>query len=143
MTARRLETDMTRDDVQRWLDRYVEAWKTYDRTTIADLFGPDATYRYHPYDEGDSVVHGREAIVRDRIEPEGDSSSRDEPGTYDAHYEPYAVDGDRAVAVGWSNYWSDETRAPLERIHDNGLLLRLHADGRRPEFTELVTQPPD
>ena len=99
MTARRLETDMTRDDVQRWLDRYVEAWKTYDRTTIADLFGPDATYRYHPYDEGDSVVHGREAIVRDWIEPEGDSSSRDEPGTYDAHYEPYAIDGNRAVAV--------------------------------------------
>jgi ketosteroid isomerase-like protein len=134
---------MDRSTVQAWLDRYVEAWKTYDRATIADLFSADATYRYHPYDEGDNVVRGRDAIVRDWIEPEGDSSSRDEPGSYDAHYEPYAVDGDRAVAVGWSNYWSDETRATLERIYDNVFLLRFDADGRCADFTELFMKRPD
>jgi ketosteroid isomerase-like protein len=134
---------MDRSTVQAWLDRYVAAWKTYDRATIADLFSADATYRYHPYDEGDNVVRGRDAIVRDWIEPEGDSSSRDEPGSYDAHYEPYAVDGDRAVAVGWSNYWSDETRTTLERIYDNVFLLRFDGDGRCAEFTELFMKRPD
>ena len=134
---------MDRSTVQAWLDRYVEAWKTYDRATITDLFSADATYRYHPYDAGDDVVRGRDAIVRDWIEPEGDSSSRDEPGSYDAHYEPYAVDGDRAVAVGWSNYWSDETRATLERIYDNVFLLRFDADGRCADFTELFMKRPD
>jgi hypothetical protein len=134
---------MTRAEVQRWLDRYIEAWKTYDRATIADLFGADATYRYHPYDEGESVVHGRDAIVRDWIEPEGDSSSRDEPGTYDAHYEPYAIDGDRAVAVGRSNYWNDESHSTLERVYDNVFLLRFDGDGRCTEFTELFMKRPD
>ena len=134
---------MDRSTVRAWLDRYVEAWKTYDRATITDLFSADATYRYHPYDAGDDVVRGRDAIVRDWIEPEGDSSSRDEPGSYDAHYEPYAVDGDRAVAVGWSNYWSDETRATLERIYDNVFLLRFDADGRCADFTELFMKRPD
>jgi hypothetical protein len=142
-TAPRLETDMTRAEVQRWLDRYIEAWKTYDRATIAELFGTDATYRYHPYDEGESVVHGRDAIVRDWIEPEGDSSSRDEPGTYDAHYEPYAIDGDRAVAVGRSNYWNDESHSTLERVYDNVFLLRFDGDGRCTEFTELFMKRPD
>ena len=134
---------MDRSTVRAWLDRYVEAWKTYDRATIADLFSADATYRYHPYDAGDDVVRGRDAIVRDWIEPEGDSSSRDEPGSYDAHYEPYAVDGDRAVAVGWSNYWSDETRATLERIYDNVFLLRFDDDRRCADFTELFMKRPD
>ena len=134
---------MDRSTVQAWLDRYVEAWKTYDRATIADLFSADATYRYHPFDDGDDVVRGRDAIVHDWIEPEGDSSSRDEPGSYDAHYEPYTVDGDRAVAVGWSNYWSDETRAKLERIYDNVFLLRFDGDGRCADFTELFMKRPD
>jgi len=95
---------MDRSTVEAWLARYVEAWKSYDRAAIADLFSADAVYRFHPYNDGGDVVHGRDAIVRSWIEPDGDQSGRDEPGTYDAQYEPYAVDGDRVVAVGWSNY---------------------------------------
>ena len=103
----------------------------------------DATYRYHPYDADDQVVRGRDSIVRDWIEPDGNASTRDEPGTYDGHYEPYAVDGDRAVAVGWSRYWSDASRATLERTYDNVYLLRFDADGRCTEFTELFMKRPD
>ena len=133
---------MTREDVDRWLDAYVEAWKTYDRAVIADLFSADAVYRYHPYDDGDHVVRGRDAIVRDWIEPEGDSSGRDEPGSYDAQYEAYAVDGDRAVAVGRSTYWKDETRSSLESVYDNVFLLRFDDDGRCTDFTELFMKRP-
>ena len=126
---------MDRSTVEAWLARYVEAWKSYDRAAIADLFSADAVYRFHPYDDGGDVVHGRDAIVRSWIEPDGDQSGRDEPGTYDAQYEPYAVDGDRVVAVGWSNYWTDESRSNLERVYDNVFLMRFDTDGRCAEFT--------
>ena len=133
---------MDRSTVEAWLDRYVEAWKSYDRAAIADLFSADAVYRFHPYDDGGDVVHGRDAIVRSWIEPDGDQSGRDEPGTYDAQYEPYAVDGDRVVAVGWSNYWTDESRSNLERVYDNVFLMRFDTDGRCAEFTELFMKRP-
>jgi ketosteroid isomerase-like protein len=134
---------MDRSTVQAWLDRYVDAWRTYDRATIADLFSEDASYRYHPYDAPDDVVRGRDAIVRDWTEPEGDSSGRDEPGSYDGKYEAYAVDGDRAVAVGWSKYWTDDSRATLEKVYDNVFLLRFDSDGRCADFTEYFMKRPD
>ena len=134
---------MDHASVQTWLDRYVEAWKTYDRQTIADLFGAEATYRYHPFDSDDAVIRGRDAIVRDWLEPDGDSSGRDEPGAYDAHYEPFAVDGRRAVAVGWSKYWTDDTRSSLERVYDNVFLMEFDDDGRCIDFVEQFMKRPD
>lgn len=134
---------MDRPAVQAWLDRYVEAWKSYDPAEIAALFGEGATYRYHPYDSGDDIVRGRDAIVRDWIEPAGDASSRDAPNSIDAHYEPYAVDGDRAVAVGWSRYWTDGTRSELVRTYDNVYLLRFDDDSRCVDFTEFFMKRPD
>ena len=47
---------MTRDEVQRWLDDYVAAWRSYDPEAIGDLFGEDAEYRYHPWDEPEWVA---------------------------------------------------------------------------------------
>ena len=134
---------MDRTAVQEWLDRYVEAWTTYDPEQIASLFAEDATYRYHPYDPDDELVRGRDAIVRDWVEPEGNASTRDAPGTYDAQYEPYAVDGDRAVAFGTSSYWTDASRSKLDRIYYNVFLLRFDDDGRCVEFTEYFLKGPD
>ena len=90
-------------------------WAPGHSGKVYGLFSADATYRYHPYDEGDDVVHGRDEIVRSWLEPAGTASDRDEPDTYEAHYEPWVVDGDRAVAVGWSRYWTwgcGSARAP-------------------------------
>ena len=134
---------MDHASLQDWLDRYVEAWKSYDADQVAGLFAEDATYRYHPYDEGDAVLNGRAAIVADWIEPEGNASTRDEPGTYDAHYEPFAVEGDRAVAVGWSRYWTDASQSTLDRIYHNVFLLRFDEDGRCSDFTELFMKGPE
>ncbi len=133
---------MDRTSVQDWLDRYVEAWKTYDPDLVASLFAEDATYRYHPYDDDDDVLRGRDAIVSDWIEPGGSASNRDKLGAYDGKYEVFAVDGDRAVATGWSRYWTDATRTTLERTYDNVYLLRFDGDGRCAEFTEyFMTEP--
>ena len=60
---------MDRPVLQAWLDRYVQAWKSYDPDAIGALFGEDATYRYHPYDGDDQVIRGRDAgEVDDTVE---------------------------------------------------------------------------
>jgi ketosteroid isomerase-like protein len=118
---------MTRDEFARWLDAYVEAWRTYDPAAIGDLFTEDAVYRYHPWDE---PLRGRDAIVSDWL------ANRDDPGAWQAAYAPWAVDGDRAVATGSSRY--DD--ADGQRTYHNVFLCRFDAAGRCREFTEVFAQ---
>ena len=54
--------------VTHWLTSYVDAWRTYDEAAIGALFSEDAVYRFHPWDEGDEAVRGREAIVSNWLE---------------------------------------------------------------------------
>jgi SnoaL-like domain len=133
---------MNREAVQDWLARYTIAWKRYDADAIGDLFAEHATYRYHPYDEGEAVVRGREEIVRSWVAPEGSESGRDEPGTFEAHYEPFAVDGDRAVATGTTTYFTDASQQQVERVFHNVFLLRFDGEGRCTEFIETFIQAP-
>ena len=135
---------MDRSTAQAWLDRYVQAWKTYDRAQVEALFAEDVTYRYHPYDPEDEILHGREEVVSSWLEPEeGNASSRDAEGTYDARYDVYAVDGQRVVAVGWSRYFSDATQAKLERTYHNVFLIEFDGAGRCRDFTEFFMKEPD
>ena len=90
--------------VAEWLNAYVEAWKSYDPQAIGNLFAADATYSYNPFD--DEAVRGRDAIVAHWLE------YRDAPGTYDAHYEPIAVDGNIAVANGRTHYVEVDDKMP-------------------------------
>lgn len=120
---------MTRDDLQAWLDRYIEAWRADDPGLIGDLFADDATYRWRPYGDDEHAVHGRAAIVKAWLE-EGDA-----PESWEASYEPYAVDGDRAVAIGSSRY--DASDAEPARTYANCFLLEFGADGRCTAFTEF------
>jgi ketosteroid isomerase-like protein len=120
-----------RADVDRWLERYVEAWKSYDRASIADLFSEDAEYRYHPYDD---AIRGREAIVESWLE------EPDAPGTFEAEYAAIAVDADVAVATGTTTY-----RAPdgsIESVYDNLFVLRFDDEGRCRSFTEWFMKRP-
>ena len=125
---------MTHDEVRAWLDRYVAAWESYDPVAIGDLFTEDAEYRYHPADE---PVEGRDAIVVSWVAPEAPASGRDAPGTYTARYEPFVVEGSRAVAVGWSRYWEDAARGVELSTFDNCFLLEFDAAGRCCSFTEF------
>jgi ketosteroid isomerase-like protein len=120
-----------REQVARWLEDYVGAWKSYDRAAIGALFTDDAEYRYHPYDE---PVSGRDAIVESWFE------EPDEPGTYDARYEPLAVEGDVAVATGNSTYYAAD--GSVEKVYDNCYVIRFAADGRCREFTEWFMERP-
>jgi uncharacterized protein (TIGR02246 family) len=118
----------------RWLAAYVEAWKSYDPEAIGELFSEDCVYRYHPADE---PLRGREAIVTSWIEDDPD-----EAGTFEAAYEPIAVDGDVAVATGSSTY-SKAPGGPIDAIYDNCFVLRFDEGGRCREFTEWYVKRPE
>jgi ketosteroid isomerase-like protein len=118
---------VARERVQSWLDAYVDAWRTYDRDAIADLFSADATYAYHPYDA--EPLRGRDAIVGSWLE------ERDEPGSWEASYRPLLVEGDRAVATG-------ETRYADGRTFSNLYVMRFDDDGRCAEFVEWFMEQP-
>ena len=133
---------MDRPTVQAWLDRYSRAWETYDPAEIGELFAAEATYRYHPWDEGSAVMHGRDSIVKSWVAPDGVASGHDAEGTYEGRYEAFAVDGDRAVGVGRSTYWHDVTRATVRVIYHNVFLLEFDADGRCRSFTEVFAEQP-
>jgi ketosteroid isomerase-like protein len=113
--------------VDRWLDAYVEAWRSYDREAIESLFSEDCKYSYRPH--GDAI-EGREAIVRSWLEDD-----RDQPGTYEASYRAIAADGDTAVAVGTSTY-TETPGGPPARVFDNCFVMRFDSEGRCREFTE-------
>jgi ketosteroid isomerase-like protein len=121
--------------VARWLADYVAAWRSYDREAIGELFGEDAVYRWHPWDEDEDVARGREAIVASWLE------DQDAPGSWEAEYRPWTVDGSRAVAVGVSRYLAADD-AP-EVVFHNVFLLRFDGDGRCAEFTDVYMRRPD
>ena len=118
---------------QRWLDAYVEAWRTYEVDAIGELFSQDVEYRYHPWDD---PVRGRAAIVEDWLE------DRDDPDSWTAEYRPWLVAGDDAVAVGVSRYLGSD-RETVEREYHNVFLCRFDGEGRCREFTELFLKRPD
>lgn len=118
---------------QRWLDAYVDAWRTYGVDAIGELFSQDVAYRYHPWDE---PVRGRAALVENWLE------DRDEPDSWSAEYRPWLVAGDDAVAVGVSRYLAAD-RETVEREYHNVFLCRFDAEGRCSEFTELFLKRPD
>lgn len=119
---------MTHADVQAWLDRYIAAWRANERAPIEALFTDDVTYRFRPYTSY-PAAEGIDAVVEAWL-----GENADEPGTWDAQYEPFAVEDDRAVAIGWSRY--DASGSEPEKTYHNAFLLRFAEDGRCSEFTE-------
>lgn len=120
-----------RTSAEAWVREYIHAWLSYDPEDIGALFADDAEYRYHPQD---SPLLGRDAIVESWL------SERDEPGTYHAEYQVYAVEDDRAVVVGVSTYFRDETRETITAAYDNCFLIEFDDDGLCRSFTEWFAQ---
>lgn len=117
---------MTRSDVQAWLDRYVDAWRSYDRDSIESLFTEDAEYRYHPYDE---PIVGARAIADSWLE------EQDEPGSWSATYQPHLVEGSWASATGTTTYGDGRT-------YWNMWELEFAPDGRCRRFVEWFMRQP-
>ena len=122
--------------VARWLAEYVEAWTSYDPSSIEKLFTEDALYRYHPWEEPTpSHVRGRDAIVASWLE------HQDAPGSWTAEYSPWLVRDERAVAVGVSRYFAAD-RTTVESEYHNVFLLVFDEEGRCSEFAEIYMKRP-
>lgn len=114
------------EDVQAWLDRYVEAWQSYDEAAIRALFTPDATYAFHPFDE---PLHGAEAIAAAWLD------ERDEVGSWEAAYAPDLLEGNAAVATG-------ETRYADGTVFSNLFQLEFDDEARCARFVEWYVPHP-
>jgi hypothetical protein len=133
-TGAAYDRPMTKTDLQSWLDRYIQAWRANTTTAIEELFTEDASYRFHPYDKDDETVVGRDGIVAAWME------DPDDPATWEASYEAWAMDGDRGVGVGTSRYLA--TADKPERTYFNCFLMKFADDGRCSEFTEYYVRQP-
>lgn len=131
---------MDQETARDWLDRYVDAWMSYDPDDVSGLFSEDVAYRYHPDDE---PIVGRDAVVASWLGEiaSGDASTRDAPGTYEAEYSPVAVDGDTVVATGTSRY-RELPGGPVVRTYENCFVMRFDGEGRCREFTEYYLRRP-
>ena len=120
----RVRCPVTASEVQDWLDRYIEAWRKNDPELVEALFSNDAVYRFRPIRRGWPGCRGG------RHRQQGSTTRTS--AKWEASYRPYAVDGDRAVAVGTSRFGTGDDG---DEVYHNCFLLRF-ADGRCAEFTE-------
>ena len=76
-------------------------------------------------------------IARDEMRPAGlrEVERAQADGRWDAAYEPWAVEGDRAVAIGWSRYEATGDKPP--QLYHNAYLLEFAPDGRCRSFHEF------
>ena len=123
---------MNRESLQVWLDKYVEAWRTYEPAQIGNLFSEDALYLYSPFDE-QKPVRGRGAIVSAWLE------QPDPVGSWEARYVPVAVEGNVGVAQGRTRY--RQADGTVAREFDNIFVLHFDETERCTSFTEWYMQP--
>ena len=117
---------MTPSDVQSWLVRYVEAWRSNDRGQIKALFADDASYQFHPWDQ---PLQGSDAIADAWLE------APDEPGTWEADYRPLLVNGASAVTTGTTSYTNG-------RVYSNLWEVDFDDAGRCTRFVEWFMRQP-
>lgn len=111
-------------NAQRFLDGYLDAWRTNDPDTIRGLFTPDASYRSGPGDV--TPVVGADAIVVHWLE------EQDLPGTWTYEGRVEQETSTAAMIRGVTSY-SD---GPKSGAYDNTWLLHFDADGRASEFQD-------
>lgn len=116
---------LSRDEFAAWLDGYVAGWRSNDAADIGALFSADCSYSYRA---GTQVVTGRDAIVADWL------TDPDDPASWEARYEPLAIDGEIHVATGFSRYLNDD--GSLRDDFSNVFVCRFDASRQCSSFTE-------
>ena len=124
---------ITHASVQAWLDRYVEAWQTYDPASVEDLFAEDAEYRYHPWDEPRPRAAPRSSD--DWLNPGGNAEAATSPapgGPTTSRSRSTATAPSRSVSRSTSR------RQPVteDRHYWNGWTIEFDDAGRCTNFIE-------
>ena len=122
---------LTRDEFASWLDRYIAAWRSGDAEEIGDLFSEDVTYSQTG---GQTVIEGREAVVRDWLE-----ASYEPDLAWEAAYEPLAVEDQVYVGVGSTRYVREDSS---REDFSNVFICRFDDEGRCSDFREWWMRGP-
>jgi ketosteroid isomerase-like protein len=122
---------LSRDQFAAWLERYIEAWRSNDPADIGDLFSEDVIYSQSG---GHTAIEGREAVVKDWLE------EAYAPGeSWEASYEPLAIEGQVHVAVGSTRYLRDSGERDE---YSNVFICRFDEDGRCHDLKEWYMKAP-
>jgi ketosteroid isomerase-like protein len=117
---------VNREQVQAWLDRYVELWRIPDAAAIGELFAEDVTYRHGAYAP---TIRGREALVEHWLaDPDPDDS-------WTADWKVEMVAGELAAASG-TTISPDNARPGYPGEYSNVFLLRFDSEGRCVDYRE-------
>jgi ketosteroid isomerase-like protein len=116
---------LTRDQFAAWLTRYIEAWRSGDRSDIGDLFSEDVSYSQNG---GQTSIAGREAVVIDWLE-----ESYQPDASWEAYYEPLTIEEEIHVAVGSTRYLREND---VREEFSNIFVCRFDDDGRCRELRE-------
>jgi ketosteroid isomerase-like protein len=117
-----------RAGVAAWLAAYERAWRTPGTEVLADLFAPDVTYSYDPYEE---PVRGLDALG-----PWWDEGRDGPDEVFTMTTEVVALDGDVAVARAEVAYGE-----PVRQEYRDLWVVRFGADGRCRAFEEWPFWP--
>jgi hypothetical protein len=116
---------MDRDQVMRWVDGYIDAWRAEDASGVERLFTEDARYRRSPYEESEV---GHDAIKAFWLDDAGE--------VFTAVAEPVAVEGRQAVVRVEVRYGQ-----PMNQEYRDLWVLEFAADGRVRDFEEWAYWP--
>jgi hypothetical protein len=116
---------MDRNQVMRWVDGYLTAWRDEDAGGVERLFTEDAQYRASPYEEPEV---GHQAIKAFWLDDAGE--------VFTAAAEPFAVDGQQAVVRVEVRYGE-----PVRQEYRDLWLLKFAEDGRVCDFEEWAYWP--
>jgi hypothetical protein len=116
---------MDRNQVMRWVDGYITAWRDEDAGGVERLFTEDAHYRASPYEEPEV---GHQAIKAFWLDDAGE--------VFTAAAEPFAVDGQQAVVRVEVRYGE-----PVRQEYRDLWLLKFAEDGRVCDFEEWAYWP--
>lgn len=116
---------MDRDQVVRWADGYVDAWRAEDPQGVERLFTEDAHYRRSPYEKSEV---GHDAIKAFWLADAGE--------IFVVTAAPVAVDGQAAVVRVNVSYGD-----PVQQEYRDLWLLQFADDGRVRDFEEWAYWP--
>jgi len=116
---------VSREEVERWIARYEEAWRGGDTDAATALFTEDCLFRSHPFREPEDAREYTRRVFADEEEVE-------------PRFGEPVVEGDRAAV----EYWAPMREDGFDLTLAGCIAFRLAADGRCAELRDLwVTAP--
>jgi ketosteroid isomerase-like protein len=116
---------VSREEVERWVARYEDAWRSGDAESAAALFTEDCVLRSHPFREPEDAREYTLRVFADEEEVE-------------PHFGEPVVEGDRAAV----EYWAAMKEDALDLTLAGCLVFKLAPDGRCSEMRDLWATAP-